>query len=55
MKALNQTPFETVNNRGCESENFVEITFQIFTINSVSLRAGWATGIHLLMCINHCY
>ena len=33
----------------------VEITFHILTINSVILRAGLVTVIHLFMCINHCY
>ena len=55
MKALNQTPSEIVNDRECESENSVDITFQKLTINSVIVRAGWVTVIHLIMCINHCY
>ena len=54
MKALNQTPPKTVNDRVFESEDSVEITFQILTTNNVILRAGWVTVIHLLMCINHC-
>ena len=55
MKALNQTRCETVNYREsvCESKDSVEITFQILIINSVILRAGWVTVIHVLMCISH--
>ena len=46
MKALNQTPSKIVNDRGslikgdCESEDSVEITFQIIPISNVILRAG---------------
>ena len=55
MKALNQTSSKTVNNREeCESEDSVEITFQILTISNVILRAGWGAVMHLLMCTNHC-
>ena len=39
MKALNQTPSKTVNDRVFESEDSVEITFQILTTNNVILRA----------------
>ena len=46
MKAhVNQAPCETVNDRECEDS--VIITFQILTINNVSLRASWITSIYL--------
>ena len=51
MKALNQTPSKIVNDRECESEDSVEITFQILTISHVILRTGWVIVINLLMCI----
>ena len=54
MKALNQTPSKIVNDRECESEDSVEITFQILTISNVILRTGWVIVINLLMCNNHC-
>ena len=47
MQALNQIPLKTVNDIECESKDSAEITFQILTINSVILRAGWTTVIHL--------
>ena len=40
--------------RESESEDSVEITFQILIINNVILRPGWVTVIHSLMSINHC-
>ena len=54
MKALNQTLSKTVNDRERVYEDSLEITFQILNISNVILRTGWATVIHLLMCINYC-
>ena len=51
MKAHNLTSSKIVTDRECESEDSVEITFQILTISNVILRAGWITVIRLLMCI----
>ena len=51
MKAVNQTPSKIVTDREeqrvCESEDSVEITFQILTISNVILRDGLVTVIHI--------
>ena len=58
MKAVNQTPSKIVSDREehsvCESEDSVQIPFQILTISTVILRAGLVTVIHISMYINHC-
>ena len=45
MKAVNQTPSKIVSDREeqrvCESEDSVQIPFQILTISTVILRDGW--------------
>ena len=51
MKAVNQTPSKIVSDREeyrvCESEDSLEITFQILTISNVILRDGLVTVIHI--------
>ena len=51
MKAVNQTPSKIVSNRECvrvcESEDSVQIPFQILTISTVILRHGLVTVIHI--------
>ena len=51
MKAVNQTPSKIVGDREeqrvCESEDSVQIPFQILTISTVILRDGLVTVIHI--------
>ena len=51
MKAADQTPSKIVSDREeqreCESEDSVDITFQILTIKNVILRDGLVTVTHI--------